>query len=139
MKYLPSIRLKRNNKLSPSSWLSMQLRRTIYLVFALFITGFCHSQNLDFKSLSSSVLFKGDSVIAYRDPKVYIDKGTFYCYFTLVQIEEDGKIYMYTAFSKSKDLKKWSPIVKITPQSQVLDFSSPGNIIRYNDQYVMCL
>lgn len=97
------------------------------------------AQKIDFKNLKSPILFKGDSVTAYRDPMVQYFNGTFYLYFTLVETENDGKIYAYTALSKSKDLVKWSPIRKLTVKDQNLDFSSPGNIIRYNGKWVMSL
>jgi hypothetical protein len=65
-------------------------------------------------------------------------KGVFYVYFTLSEIERDGKIFMYIALSKSKDLNHWSPIQKLTPRDQNLDYSSPGNIIRFKNKWVLC-
>lgn len=89
--------------------------------------------------LPKLILFKGDSVTAYRDPMVYFHKGICYLFCTLTEIEKDGKIFMYTAFSKSKDLIVWSPMHKITPRDQQLDYSSPGNIIYFKNQWVLCL
>lgn len=96
-----------------------------------------YGQSLD--KLRSSVVFAGDSVTAYRDPLPFYHKGTYYLFFTLTQIEQDGKIYMYTAMSKSRDLVKWSPVKKITPKDQLLDYSSPGSIVQYKGEWVLCL
>lgn len=41
--------------------------------------------------------------------------------------------------SSTKDLKNWSAIKILTPRDQSLDFSSPGNVIRYKDEWVLCL
>ncbi|MFV5693515.1 family 43 glycosylhydrolase [Flavobacterium sp. LT1R49] len=88
--------------------------------------------------LKSPIIFKGSDTIAYRDPAVLYHKNKFYLFFTLVKTEE-GKIYSYTATSHSRDLKNWSPIKIITPKDQSLDFCSPGNIVRFNDEWVLCL
>ena len=88
--------------------------------------------------LHSPILFKGSEQVAYRDPAVLYNKGAFYLFFTYIR-GEDGNIYSYTAMSKSRDLKNWSLIKIITPGEQDLDFSSPGNVIRFNNKWVMCL
>jgi hypothetical protein len=56
-----------------------------------------------------------------------------------VEVEKDGKVFSYTASSTSRDLRKWSNPVKITPRDQKLDYCSPGNVIRYNDEWILCL
>jgi hypothetical protein len=89
--------------------------------------------------LNSPVVFAGDSATAYRDPAVLFDKGTFYLFFTMVEIEPDSMIYSYTAMSTSQNLKNWSTIRKITPKDQLLNYSSPGNVIRYRDEWILCL
>jgi hypothetical protein len=96
------------------------------------------SQHNPLKNLSSPIIFKGNDSTAYRDPAVLYENNQFYLFFTLVKTVE-GKIYSYTATSHSKDLKKWSDVKVITPKDQSLDYCSPGNIVRYNDEWVMCL
>jgi len=85
------------------------------------------------------VLFKGDSVTAYRDPAVLYHDKTFYLFFTLVEIENDGKIFSYTATSSSRNLNNWTTPKKITPRDQKLNYCSPGNIIRFDDEWILCL
>jgi hypothetical protein len=85
------------------------------------------------------VIFHGDSVTAYRDPAVLYDNGRFHLFFTLVEIEPDSLIYSYTAKSTSQDLMEWTPVRKLSPRDQNLNYSSPGNVIRYKDEWILCL
>ena len=91
------------------------------------------------RALTSPVLLRGNEKTAYRDPAVLYDKGTFYLYYALVETEADGGVYSYVAFSTSRDLAHWTPPQKITVRDQNLDFSSPGNIIRFQNEWVLCL
>lgn len=91
------------------------------------------------QDISSPVLFSGNETSAYRDPAVLYHNNTFYLFFTLVEIEEDGNIYSYLAGSESKNLKEWSSPKKLTEKNQRLNYSSPGNVIRHNDEWVLCL
>ncbi len=93
----------------------------------------------DLSVLSSPIIFDGDSVTAYRDPAVLYHEGSIYMYFTLVEIESDGSVFSYTAFSKTSNLIDWDEPIKITPRDQNLNYCSPGNVIRYNDEWVLCL
>ena len=91
------------------------------------------------KELSSPIIFKGNDSTAYRDPAVIYEANQFHLFFTLTKIESDGKVYMYLASSVSNDLKNWSAINILTPRNQALDYSSPGNIIRFNNEWIICL
>jgi Glycosyl hydrolases family 43 len=113
--------------------------KQIILALILFASMSAFGQKVNFKKLTSPILFKGDSVTAYRDPMAILHKGIFYLYFTLTEIEPTGNIYMYLALSKSKDLVHWSPVQKLTPKDQNLNYSSPGNIIRYKGKWLICL
>lgn len=116
--------------------------RIVLPFLTLLLSIFCliaPAQNIVLSSLKSPVLFHGNEKTAYRDPAVLFHNGTFYLFFTLVETEEDGMICMYTATSESSDLVSWSPPVKLTVKDQNLNFSSPGNIIRYGDEWLLCL
>lgn len=91
------------------------------------------------RALTSPILLRGNAHTAYRDPAVLYDQGTFYLYYTLVETEADGGVFSYVAFSTSRDLAHWTPPRKITARDQNLDFSSPGNIIRFHNEWVLCL
>lgn len=97
------------------------------------------AQPVQLNALKSPILFAGDDHTAYRDPAVLFQNGTFFLFFTLVEIEPDGLIYMYTATSKSTDLVHWTNPHKLTVKNQSLNFSSPGNVIRYRDEWLICL
>jgi len=90
-------------------------------------------------NMCSPLLFCGDEHTAYRDPAILYHDGTFFLFFTLTEIEPDGRIYKYTATSKSADLVHWSNPKKLTIKDQNLDFSSPGNIIRFKNEWLLCL
>ncbi len=85
------------------------------------------------------MIFKGNDSIAYRDPAVLYHNKVFYLLFTMVKSEADGKVYSYTAISTSKDLKKWSDKKILTARNQDLDYSSPGNVIRFKNEWILCL
>lgn len=90
-------------------------------------------------TLPAPVLFRGDATTAYRDPTAIFHDGWFHLYFTLVTIEADHQVYSYAAWSRSRDLRQWSTPKTFTPRDQRLNYGSPGNIIRFGDDWVLCL
>lgn len=88
--------------------------------------------------LKSPIIFKGDEKTAFRDPAILFHNDTIFLFFTLIRTE-DGHVYSYTAMSKSKDLKNWSPAKIITPRDMSLDFCSPGNVVKLKNEWVLCL
>jgi hypothetical protein len=94
---------------------------------------------IDFSSIRSPIVLRGDSKTAYRDPAALYHAGTFYLFYTLVRTQEDSGIYSYTAVSTSRDLQDFSTPRIITPKGQQLNFSSPGNVVRFADHWVLCL
>ena len=96
------------------------------------------AQNNILQSIKSPILFRGDDKTAYRDPAVLFHNNQFYLFFTLVKIIK-GEIFSFTASSKSEDLINWSHIKILTPMDQNLNFCSPGNIIKYNGKWILCL
>lgn len=99
----------------------------------------CGLEKIDLVGLDSVRLIEGDKRHAYRDPTVVYVDGIFYMYYTFVEIRPNRKIYSYTAFRKSCDLKNWSRQKIITPKNQNLNYCSPGNVIYFNGQWVLCL
>lgn len=96
-------------------------------------------QPIDLAALTSPIVLRGDGRNAYRDPAAVFHNGTFYLYFTLVRTDDDNRIYSYTATSRSTDLRQWTTPEILTPRGQRLNYSSPGNVIRYGGQWTMCL
>ena len=89
--------------------------------------------------LSSPVLFRGGATTAFRDPAAVYHAGWFYLYFTLVRTEADGLAYSYVAWSKSRNLRSWTLPKILTARDKRLDYGSPGDVIRIDGQWVMCL
>ncbi|RTE10661.1 hypothetical protein [Paenibacillus whitsoniae] len=89
--------------------------------------------------MTSPVLLRGDHKKAFRDPCALYQDGIWWLYYTLVETEEDGRVYLYTAMSQSANLREWSKPLLLTPRDQHLNFSSPGNVIRVNNRWRMCL
>ena len=88
--------------------------------------------------LDSPVLLQGNDSTAYRDPAVIYHRGTFYLYFTVSRITPDS-IVNFVAQSESRDLLHWSAPRPVTPIAQHLGYSSPGNVVRYGDEWILCL
>lgn len=107
-------------------------------LFLLTFTSRLKAQDNLLTALKSPIVFKGDDKTAYRDPAVLYHDNKLYLFFTLIRTEA-GKVYSYTAMSHSSDLKNWSPVKIITPRDQSLDFCSPGNVVRYHNEWMICL
>jgi sucrose-6-phosphate hydrolase SacC (GH32 family) len=94
---------------------------------------------VDFSKLTSPIIFHGDHKYAYRDPAAVFHKGRFYLYFTLSETAADNGYYNMTAYSISTDLIHWTFPKIITPRDRDLNYSSPGNIVRYKGEWIICL
>ena len=90
-------------------------------------------------ALTSPILLRGDAHTAFRDPLLIHRDGTFHLFYSYVREEEDRLIYWYVAVSTSTDLQHWSAPRILTAKDQNLNYSSPGNIVRIGDEWVMSL
>ncbi len=94
-------------------------------------------QNLDFTSISGRFL-SGNEHLAYRDPAVCFVDGRFHVFFTLVE-RHKGRPCLCLATVTSRDLKRFSPVRRLTEYDPKLNYSSPGSIIKWGAEYVLCL
>ena len=94
---------------------------------------------IDLAAITSPIIFKGGPAAAYRDPAAIYHEGVFRLYFTFTRREADGHFYWYTAASTSRDLRRWTPPRILTPRDRNLNFSSPGNVVRVGDEWLLCL
>ena len=101
--------------------------------------GFPSAARPDLAEMTCPAIFIGNETTAYRDPAAVVDGDTFFLFFTLVKIEPDGGIYSYTAESESRNLLEWTPPRILTPRDQKLNYSSPGNVVKDGDDWVLCL
>lgn len=115
------------------------MKKTISTLLLIAIISSSFSQKVDFGKIKTPIIFKGDYKYAYRDPAVVYHNEYFHLYFTLVERDNDKGMHLTTAYSKSKDLVHWSYPKILTPIDRNLNYSSPGNIVRYKGEWVMCL
>jgi hypothetical protein len=96
------------------------------------------SAAVDFAQIRSPVIFQGDAVSAYRDPAVLYHEGCFHLFFTVCRLEK-GIAYWYLGYSRSYDLRSWEQPRLLTPRNRHLNYSSPGNVIRFGNEWILCL
>ena len=111
----------------------------ILAVFPIVITGCSEGGHINFSTMTSPILLRGDARTAYRDPAVLYHDGVFYLFCTKVALEENNEVFSYTVQCCSKDLKQWTEPEIITPRDQNLNYSSPGNVVRYGKSWLLCL
>lgn len=92
----------------------------------------------DFNCIKSPIVFAGDRTCAYRDPAVWYENGKFYLFCTYVDNSGDAP-YLTTVLSTSTDLINWSTPRELTVRDRSLNFSSPGNVIKTEKGYYLCL
>ena len=112
--------------------------------YALLLCSMCGSvsygkEKVDFSKITSPIIFRGDHKYGFRDPAVVYHEGNFHLYFTLSETATDGGYYNMTAYGKSSDLVHWTFPKVITARDRSLNYSSPGNIVRYKDKWIICL
>jgi len=101
--------------------------------------GLSPEPKLRLQDAPSPLLFRGDGQTAYRDPAAIYHDGWFHLYFTYVTKEADGLAYSRVAWSKSRDLLRWTEVTPFTPLDLNFNYGSPGDVIRFGKHWVLCL
>lgn len=83
-------------------------------------------------------IFKQSKKYSFRDPAAYVENKIVYLYFTLVENDGENQ-YFYVAMSTSKDFVNWTKPQIITERNIAKNYSSPGNIVKHNDYYYLCI
>lgn len=83
-------------------------------------------------------IFKQSQKYSYRDPAAFYENGRVYLFFSLVENAGDEQ-YFTVAMSESPDFIHWSPPKILTEKNTAKNFSSPGNVIKYNNEYYLCI
>ena len=94
---------------------------------------------IEWNSIRRPVFLAGDATIAYRDPCGHYHDGVFRVWHTQVHGEAGGDWVAATGVVESRDLANWTQPRVISPLDRRLNYSSPGNVIRYDGRWVMCL
>ena len=97
------------------------------------------SDSIQWQSIANPVFLEGNPEIAYRDPCGHYHEGVFRVWHTEIHGEAGGDWHAVTAVAESQDLISWSQPRVLTPVDKSLNYSSPGNVIRYADKWIMCL
>lgn len=82
---------------------------------------------------------KGNPDLSFRDPCAIFHNDKLWVYYSLVRREERNRFYWYVAFSTTTDFISWTEPRIITNRGLDLNYSSPGNIIRYGNKWIICL
>jgi len=93
---------------------------------------------IDWSAIPSPVIHRGTPTTAHRDPAALYHDGQFRLFFTHVTRAKSGTYYWQLAETRSRDLISWTEPRLLTPRDQSLNYSSPGNVIRLADRWVMC-
>ena len=84
------------------------------------------------------IIFCGDEKYAYRDPACYFHDGVYHLFFTISE-KDGGYMYNMVAHSISKDLKSFSAPEVITERDNIKNFCSPGNVIPFDGEFLICV
>jgi sucrose-6-phosphate hydrolase SacC (GH32 family) len=84
------------------------------------------------------LIFQGSSTLAYRDPTCILADGVYHLFFT-VSKKENGYMYNFVAHSESRDLLHFTEPRILTEQDNTKNFCSPGNVIRVDGEYWICV
>lgn len=84
------------------------------------------------------LIFEQSIIYSFRDPAAYIEHGVIYLFFTLVENTPERQ-YFYVAMSQSTDFVNWSKPKILTQRDHLKNYSSPGNVVKFRDEYYLCL
>ena len=94
---------------------------------------------IDFSTIPSPIILQGGPGRSYRDPAVIYHDGIFRLFCTVIRLEPDGRRYLYTALSRSTNLTVWTEPQLLTPRDLNLNFTSPGDVVRFGPDWILCL
>ncbi len=94
---------------------------------------------VDFSAIRSSQIIPCTDRSGFRDPTAIFHNGRCYCFYSHVELGEDGWTYFRLGLSISDDLIHWDGPYLLTPRDRRLNYSSPGCIIQWNHEFVMCI
>lgn len=79
-----------------------------------------------------------DPELARRDPAAVDADGILHVFHTVVRTSASPP-EMWIEVTTSIDLRSWTTPRQVTPPVPGRNFSSPGNVVRWRDEWVMCL
>ncbi len=96
-------------------------------------------KTIDLGRIPSVRILPGTTDQNYRDPAAVYHDGVFRLFFTVNRPRRGGKsMVSFLGTSTSTDLVNWSEVKILTPEDPLLNYSSPGNIIRFGGEWIIC-
>lgn len=93
---------------------------------------------IDWQQIPAPFL-QGTRCIAYRDPAAHLHNGVFRVFHTICERDAGGACWWYLGVTTSRDLVHWSEPHRLTEPDRSCNWSSPGNVIRYAGEWLLCL
>jgi predicted GH43/DUF377 family glycosyl hydrolase len=93
--------------------------------------------NIEWDKLKNPIFDRDRQNIQERDGALFFYDGKFYLYHCAVEYPKLGQYQFYTDLITSTDLIDWSPPQRLWDAP--MGFSSPGNIIRVSDKWILCV
>ncbi len=91
--------------------------------------------NVIWSHIRNPVLDREPAVSA-RDPAMVLHDGVVRCFHTAVE-RGQGSYRLFVDVAESTDLAHWSNLRRLTRST--LNFSSPGNVLRVGDRWLLCI
>ena len=95
--------------------------------------------HINFESIQSSQIMPCTDRVGFRDPTAIFHEGKCYCFYSHVELCDDGWTYFRLGLSISEDLIHWQGPFLLTEADRRYNYSSPGCIIRQGDEFIMCI
>ena len=111
----------------------------IALVAILFLGAFdvdAASPALDLSAIPDVRILRGDGNTAFRDPAVFFEGGLFHLFFSWCHAYPGN---CTIGHATSRDLVHWTAPREILCRDCRLNYSSPGNMVKVGDEYVLCM
>lgn len=97
-------------------------------------------KKIELDKIPSPKILPGNEAVHYRDPAAIYHDGVFHLFFTVNHPRNDRKsMVSFLGTTTSPDLINWSPVRLLTPEDPACNYCSPGNIIRFKDEWIMCV
>ena len=87
--------------------------------------------------LTDPRLLIGDDFCAFRDPAAVYHNGVFHLYYTYTDDSAGGPWHLLGE-STSTDLEHWTQPRFLFPKNKALNYSSPGDVVRDGEDWVIC-
>jgi hypothetical protein len=93
----------------------------------------------DLSQIRDPRVLVGDAEVSYRDPAALLVDGELRVWFTENHALPAGGMRSHLAEIRSRDLLHWTAPRPLTDPGDSRNWSSPGNVVRFGEEWVLCL